>query len=455
MGRKRMNNKGFSLVELIVGVLILGLIVGPLLHSMVTSANTANKSRSYRSATLTAQNLAEQVKADGISGLLYTTKTNSDYTLYRKSDSGDYERLERNAAGDYCYTDALRNEVTITNQEDSYYVEVRGIEDGRRTYDGLLTLTAGAPTNKEEIALYTAMDAVFVQPPSREENPDFEAARAMAAEAQLLTMALDETGVGKEVKVTDFVRSMERKITIDVEDIPGEDGHGGYVTASVTLEYTGTYGGTDDELRAMLGDWPFRFPANEKPVKSEFFKKYYGTDSWEAFRSLYFFYYPSYAGDTIILNNNIPDKSQPDSRKSIPFTLFLIKQNVIKQIDGHAVDDYGYGNNVQAEDALYTRDMEFQVWENYDIMNMEPLVQVLTNIPVNIVSGEPTPLNTLTYKVFKGLWYSTKSSAGSLVRTEDENRLYSVNVQLFKEGTPLADMTEGNSIVTMNASLIQ
>ncbi|MEG0035426.1 MAG: prepilin-type N-terminal cleavage/methylation domain-containing protein, partial [Oscillospiraceae bacterium] len=57
------NNRGLTLVELIIGVTIMAIIVAPLLHSFVTSAGTANKSRRAAAATTAAQNLAEQIEA--------------------------------------------------------------------------------------------------------------------------------------------------------------------------------------------------------------------------------------------------------------------------------------------------------------------------------------------------------------------------------------------------------
>jgi len=59
----RTDNRGFSLLELIIAVLIFGLIVSPLLHTFLSSANSARGARAMDSATNAAANLVEQIKS--------------------------------------------------------------------------------------------------------------------------------------------------------------------------------------------------------------------------------------------------------------------------------------------------------------------------------------------------------------------------------------------------------
>ena len=57
------NNKGFSLVELLIAVTILAIISIPFLRSFVTAANINGKSRQAQRATTVAQDLMEGLKA--------------------------------------------------------------------------------------------------------------------------------------------------------------------------------------------------------------------------------------------------------------------------------------------------------------------------------------------------------------------------------------------------------
>ena len=64
------DDRGFTLVELIVAIVILAIIVIPLLNTFVVGAKTAAKATAYGNATDAAQNLAETVQAADAAVLL-------------------------------------------------------------------------------------------------------------------------------------------------------------------------------------------------------------------------------------------------------------------------------------------------------------------------------------------------------------------------------------------------
>ena len=57
------SNKGFTLVEVLVAILVLSIILVPLLSAFVVSANTNAKARRTLRATTLAQNVMEELKA--------------------------------------------------------------------------------------------------------------------------------------------------------------------------------------------------------------------------------------------------------------------------------------------------------------------------------------------------------------------------------------------------------
>lgn len=60
--RGKLNNAGFSLVELLVGVTILSIIVVPIMRSFTTSALTSSRAQSMQNATSVAEKVMEEVK---------------------------------------------------------------------------------------------------------------------------------------------------------------------------------------------------------------------------------------------------------------------------------------------------------------------------------------------------------------------------------------------------------
>ncbi len=71
MPRKHQNNnKGFSLIELLVAIAILAVVMIPMLHSFVTSARTNTRAGKVMEATTAAQNVFEQLKSEDLTTYL-------------------------------------------------------------------------------------------------------------------------------------------------------------------------------------------------------------------------------------------------------------------------------------------------------------------------------------------------------------------------------------------------
>lgn len=99
------DNRGLTLIELMIAVVILGFVSTPLLHSFLTSANTEVKARKMGEANLVAQNIMECIEANeleavipesagNLAGLLgagsasYYIYSDAGYTEYGSSQIG-------------------------------------------------------------------------------------------------------------------------------------------------------------------------------------------------------------------------------------------------------------------------------------------------------------------------------------------------------------------------------
>ena len=127
---RKQHNKGFSLVEVLVTILIVALLCTPLIRSFVVSANVNKKAKRIQNATDAAQSVAEYFSANPVSALKklvddddysenYDSDGNDVVTYHnvsdlRKSTSAGYFE---GAGGEKFYID-----VTMTGRKDSYNV---------------------------------------------------------------------------------------------------------------------------------------------------------------------------------------------------------------------------------------------------------------------------------------------------------------------------------------------
>ena len=68
---KSLNNKGLTLVELLIAIVVLAIIVVPLLHAFITSARINAKSKEKLRLTQIAQDIMEGLKAYTLEDIAY------------------------------------------------------------------------------------------------------------------------------------------------------------------------------------------------------------------------------------------------------------------------------------------------------------------------------------------------------------------------------------------------
>lgn len=93
MNSIKKNNSGFTLIELLITIVIIGIIATPFLNSFIQAMRINVEARRLQNATLAAQDLAEEFKAETISDLLNSSEYGSkfeekEYTVNGKKVTG-------------------------------------------------------------------------------------------------------------------------------------------------------------------------------------------------------------------------------------------------------------------------------------------------------------------------------------------------------------------------------
>lgn len=99
------DNRGLTLLELLVGVAILAIIVTPLLHTFITGANAARKNKIYSDANQAAQNIIEDIEANDMANYL---KDNELSLIEDENDPnyGKYFKVQKNVLNNDSKLDA-------------------------------------------------------------------------------------------------------------------------------------------------------------------------------------------------------------------------------------------------------------------------------------------------------------------------------------------------------------
>lgn len=410
--KRKLTDRGFTLIEVLVAVAILAVVMIPLIHAMVTSAQTASKSSRIQTQTAIAQNVAETVDSLKLSDILTDI---TGYCAGTAADTGVLGGLTADARvytydaekQEYTAVDPAANAAALKSGLDTYYIGLKNVSFSNGSYDVMVKLDAKkfSAVNSAKIAEYTSMDAVFAQPKDNGatlENPDSLAASDFAAQASLLS--------GTSVAASEFINKMVRDISVNVAE------SGTNVTATATYSYTSsyTYNGTTTALTFALSPY------------------YFFTGSVDSLQSMYFFYYPNYCKsqskdyDNITVYNN----------DGLAFDFFLVKQYTPNLTDAEI---NGYETQYQAKLALR---------EPYDAQRMitkTPIASLYTNM--NVVLGIDFDLyNSSVLLVYNGVWFTYGKSSGNLVSAEALNRLYGVTIDLYAAGgnftgEPLYELT--------------
>ena len=385
MMRRRLGNNGFTLVELLIGVIILAIIVIPLLRAFFTSQGASARAKEIRNQTLAGQNVIESCKATDIAALIDAVK-------------GGVTPLSNVAAGATVYalngTTGAYDQVTQSSTEAAdgagYKIMLTGVTAGAKTYDAILYLDATKypQTNNTPIVDYKPMDAVYIQPDPVKDtnnNPDIKAAQTFASNAQIDS--------GSVVSYTSFLNRMARIVTITISKLDSGGGNG-IISCKAAFHYdtTYTYTVTDNTKTPPL------VTTVTVPYSTEFRYDFYSgnyTATTNGIYGLYFFFYPNSISST--------DRIEVLNYDDVVMSVYLVAQGNIA----------GYNPVVLLRETY----------------NMSTPAAKYALMYSNL---------TTSYSSWKGGWNDFAAFNGTLIGTPAKNRLYDIKVELYKAGTGFA-----------------
>jgi len=313
--KRRLNNKGFTLVELIIAMTILAIIVVPLLRAFVIAAITNTKASKAQRATNCAQNFIETLKSTTVSDMAlsvynYTTDAEGNAVVSfpvssftGKDAAGSAATIRAfeatiGAAGQYaqtttpCVTAATQGGdfQGPTTEGDQLCFIFPNVAQNNRYYDLVLELTAGKTASEAKLNSVNLANCIYLAQHDNladEAAYSFETANAAYANTPgVTTMVMNKS---------QFEQKMTRTITLEIT------GTGDSVMVTMTTDFDCGAGYTSSDKRHYI--------ITETSVHD---------NSDGEMAGIYLFYYPLYGNgasrDTFIVNN----------RENLDVDLFLV-----------------------------------------------------------------------------------------------------------------------------------
>lgn len=400
---EKSNNAGLSLVELLVAITILAIIIVPLLHTFVSSANTNGKAQTIMRATVTAENIMEEFKDKSMESLStkYGVSANAAgvYTF-------DFDPTQLSEYGTDLYTAQVILDPNDSDPHDSYvsYNQVSVTDVDAITAD-----------NSAVYAIYPTYDNTIY---------DNFAARSTAAHGTDPSYLLKDASY--------FEQHLDRNITVNIiKGSMSTDSEGKPVQlVRITLVITYTYN-ENATVKAL-----FSSDINYSESKELFDN----SSSKKPLTGIYLMYPPRYKACTQAINPKT-DIIQIKNLGNVETNLSIIRE----KIEGTSGDS-AYLNQYLIHGASITV-FEENVWAGVNYTSdTKASIKLRTNLmETHLGTGVSTLKCTLEYRNNSRSKYTVNNLAAEIlsVRTADgkamdgkaiHKRIYKMKISIYKNG---------------------
>lgn len=430
------DNRGLSLVELIIAIIILAIAVTPLLRSFVTSANTNQKAKRIMRATSVAENIMEAMKPLTLEEIVLQLSNDGDAahmpvcTLVPVFDSHQELLIaenEPNPAMGINYAASFVNGAWKFNgqESDKYYFALSGIELDGVKYDARICLDASdyyaadataSGYNDEELVQISGLDL------SKDVVYELETASEKKVYAEFAERSSRYVSdVSHAKNADDFEAALTRKITVTITQTATTQ------EVSLTLTYIAPTGWVADDEREFSRSMQL-----------------YSGDMAKPLRYVYLLYPPNYnsrAGsvkDIFVIENY--DKAECG--------IFLIKQ-----VSAAATD-------LTSAEAFYVPGVELYEATSAAEDTLPPVTWIYNNFNVNLGLRTAGMDN---YTMADAAVYTYNSQTGDTARNmlnlkdilakESELRLFKTSIRIYDGGAfdaAQGTFDESKHIVTLS-----
>ena len=293
--KRSRNDRGFTLLELIIAMAIFAVITIPIMNMFSKSAELNGKARRVQNTNDAASSVAETVKALDLEKDLYLTG---------KNDSKTFNAAEAQTLANLFGTDVAAIGTPEIDSNGKLTFQLSNVPSGGRKYDAAITLDPAASDSDPATSDY-------FKERNKESITTAQNVTQYYAESKNAGTTPYDLAVQEKLSAEDWgnVNSHSRKINIRF-DLKTESGKQ-IVTAKVVYKFTLNYDHYNYDEGTGTGYWSSAVATSEREVYSANILIYDNTDGKDHPISFFLFYNPDYTGtgypkDQITIEN--PDK---------------------------------------------------------------------------------------------------------------------------------------------------
>lgn len=395
---KKMDDKGFTLVELLIAVTILAIVVVPMFNSIVSAFHINARSRDALRTTTLAQNEMEIFEKETIeslsnpAGYAYSASNPTGYQVTGPDTDGIYVFERRGVVNNTgkAYDIRITLDPQKTDASDRYY-----------TQNTTALLAMNTISNRDSGA--------YVQEVRTESSTSDQDSLAYLHFVNNLTTLAQLVGI----YTTDFFESMlNRTITVDIEKYTaaGET----YTRASVNYDYTYDYPNVvrDDakvyNVNSIIFDNSQSLDAYGNPIE---------------LKSIYLFYAPRYLAGS----NGLAQKEKIiiNNKDGLPIDIYLIRQDILNAANTVETVPATYKPSITISDVITSGKTAGKYHTNLNFGTGSAPGSV---IKLELLDENGSASGKIGSDAFQAM------GLVSLDATEYKDRIYSMKVEVFDEG---------------------
>lgn len=438
---RKVNNAGFTLLEVLVAMIILAVVSVPLIRSFATATRTNRRAKIEMQCTNAAENLAEIFRDSKVEDLItrFSASTENTVTIEEGKDVTDIYDASKTYKNQDIYTFQIKNQDDMNaDLPDGYYAEVVLDSSYYPNANGL-NLSQIEPVSIKDSAIYT-MDPNF----DKEAYKIFLEKNKKANAERPGDYGLINTNDDEALKY--LKDNLTRKITI-VIDKRGEADAPSSVTPAVTPGTTPAASPAVAEKINLVkvsliityqakGSWADSkfYPADRTAVEVLNTDLFDNSTSLQELNSVYLFFYPRYKAAS---NNN--DEIVVENIENIDTKLYLSALT---------------GATDEGMRSIYTagKHQRLTIIEEPEGSQENAKILLRTNLVKDVPysqysANDGTLLMNLTYKNFTGSIAKTGTDAQDFVRASNidgktldkedtPKRIYKMTVSIYDDAAP-------------------